>query len=81
LAQGIAHLSRQQSRNHQLNEVMEKFAIKKLNEFDVVILAHSHIPVFRIYSGDKYYINTGDWVNNFSYVKLENGKVSLNYYK
>ncbi len=81
LAQGIAHLSRQQPRNENLSVMLEKFAMKKLAEFDIVILAHSHIPVFKKYSDEKYYINTGDWVENFSYAKLIDGKISLNYYK
>ncbi len=81
LAQGIAHLSRQQPRSQQLNNMLERYAQEKLKNFDVVILAHSHIPIIKKYSDNKYYINTGDWVNNFSYVKLENGEISLNYYK
>ncbi|MEO0129605.1 MAG: UDP-2,3-diacylglucosamine diphosphatase [candidate division WOR-3 bacterium] len=81
LAQGIAHLSRQQPRSESLSAMLEKFAIKKLNDFDIVILAHSHIPVFKNYPEGKYYINTGDWVDNFSYGKMDNGKISLNFYK
>lgn len=81
LAQGIAHLSRQQPRNENLSVMFEKFAMKKLAEFDIVILAHSHIPAFKNYSDEKYYINTGDWVEHFSYAKLIDGKISLNYYK
>ncbi len=81
LAQGIAHLSRQQPRSESLSLMLERFAINKLKKFDIVILAHSHIPVFKSYSEDKYYINTGDWVDNFSYAKMIDGKISLNYYK
>ncbi len=81
LAQGVAHLSRQQPRNQHLSLVLEKFACDKLKEYDIVILAHSHIPLFRIYPENKYYINTGDWVDNFSYVKIKDGEVSLNYYR
>jgi len=81
LAQGIAHLSRQQPRSQHLSIILERFALKKLSEFDIVILAHSHIPVFKKFPENKYYINTGDWVDNFSYAKLVNGKISLDYYK
>ncbi|MCX7994566.1 MAG: UDP-2,3-diacylglucosamine diphosphatase [candidate division WOR-3 bacterium] len=81
LAQGVAHLSRQQPRNLNLSIMLERFALEKLNEFDIVILAHSHIPVFKNLKNGKYYINTGDWVDNFSYVKLKDGIVSLNYYR
>ncbi len=81
LAQGVAHLSRQQPRSQQLSKILEDYAQEKLKDFDIVILAHSHIPVFKSYSDSKYYLNTGDWVDNFSYVKLEDGTISLNYYK
>lgn len=81
LAQVIAHLSRQQPRSQQLNNILERYALTKLKNFDIVILAHSHIPMIKKYMDNKYYINTGDWVNNFSYVKLINGNISLNYYK
>ncbi|MGQ9816548.1 MAG: UDP-2,3-diacylglucosamine diphosphatase [bacterium] len=81
LAQGIAHLSREQPRSLHLSTVLEKYAVKKLQDYDIVILAHSHIPLYREFPNGKYYLNTGDWVDNFSYVKLENGRVSLNYYK
>jgi|UniRef100_A0A7V3RFW8 UDP-2,3-diacylglucosamine hydrolase len=81
LAQGIAHLSREQPRSLRLNTLFENFALHKLKDYDIVILAHSHIPVFKCYPGGKYYINTGDWVDNFSYAKLEKGIISLNYYK
>ncbi|MEO0162446.1 MAG: UDP-2,3-diacylglucosamine diphosphatase [candidate division WOR-3 bacterium] len=81
LAQGIAHLSRQQPRSQNLNLMLERFAREKLKEFDIVILAHSHIPVFKNFGNGKFYINTGDWVDNFSYVKLKDGAISLNYYR
>jgi len=81
LAQGIAHLSRQQPRSQHLSNMLEKYANEKLKNFDIVILAHSHIPVIKNYPDNKYYINTGDWVDNFSYVKLVNGAISLNYYQ
>ncbi|MEO0185690.1 MAG: UDP-2,3-diacylglucosamine diphosphatase [candidate division WOR-3 bacterium] len=81
LAQGIAHLSRQQPRSQHLSRMLEKYAQEKLKDFDIVILAHSHIPLFKNYQDNKYYINTGDWVDNFSYVTLMNGVISLNYYQ
>ncbi len=81
LAQGIAHVSRQQPRSQHLSKMLEKYAREKFENFDIVILAHSHIPLFKDYHNKKYYINTGDWVDNFTYVKLENGNVSLNYYQ
>lgn len=80
LAQGIAFFSRKQRRSSKLVHMLETFAIKKLHDFDIVILAHSHIPMIKKYDKNKYYINTGDWVDNFSYVIMEEDKISLNYY-
>jgi len=81
LAQGIAYLSRKQRRSPRLAQSLEHYARRKLREVDVVILGHSHIPVFKKFQNGKYYINTGDWVDNFSYATIKKGKVSLHYYK
>lgn len=81
LAQGIAYLSRKQRRSPNLANMLENYAQSKLNEVDVVVLAHSHIPVFKKYPNNKYYINTGDWIEHFSYGVIDKGKVSLQYYK
>jgi len=82
LAQGIAYLSRKQRRSpHRASILLERFAEQKLKEVDVVILAHSHVPRFREYNHHKYYINTGNWVQDFSYGLVHNGRVALEYYK
>lgn len=81
LAQGIAYLSRKQRRSPNLISMLENYALKKLNEVDIVMLAHSHIPVFKKFVDNKYYINTGDWIDHFSYAVIDNGEVALNYYR
>lgn len=81
LAQGIAYLSRKQRPNVNLTHSLENYACKKLAEVDVVMLGHSHMPVFKEFENVKYYINTGDWVKNFSYATIDKGRVSLHYYK
>lgn len=80
LAQGIAYLSRKQRRSPKLIQNLENYALRKLQEVDIVMLAHSHMPVFKKFANNKYYINTGDWLDHFSYAVINNGKVSLNYY-
>ena len=49
----------------------ESFAIKKIKEgYDIVILGHIHKPtLFKIESG--YYLNTGNWIDNYSYGVIE----------
>ncbi|MBN2619959.1 UDP-2,3-diacylglucosamine diphosphatase [candidate division WOR-3 bacterium] len=82
LAQGIAYLSRKQRRNpHHASMLLERFAEHKLKEVDLVVLAHSHVPVFRAYDDHKCYVNTGNWVTDFTYGVIDNGRVALEYYK
>ena len=81
LAQGVAYLSRKQHHNPHLLRMLEQYAQSKLQEADIVILAHSHIPVFRKFLRNKYYVNIGDWVEHFSYGVINKGTVSLHYYK
>lgn len=81
LAQGIAYLSRKQRPNIHLTNSLEKYACEKLEEVDIVILGHSHVPVFKQYPGCKYYINTGDWVDNFSYALIDKNTIALHHYK
>jgi len=81
LAQGIAYLSRKQRRSTQLARMMELYAQRKLRDVDIVILAHSHVPTLKEYPDGKFYVNTGDWVANYSYAVLDRGRIRLEYYK
>jgi UDP-2,3-diacylglucosamine hydrolase len=81
LAQGIAYLSRKQRRSPNLINLLENYACAKLNDVDVVMLAHSHVPVFKKFPDNKYYINTGDWLEHFSYGEINHGTVALRYYR
>jgi len=47
--------------------------------FDGVVFGHTHRP--QEYRKDgRVYINTGDWMNHFTYGKLEKGRLSLEYW-
>lgn len=81
LAQGISYLSRKQHSNPELVNLLEHYAQSKLEEVDIVILAHSHIPVLKEFRNNKYYINTGDWVKNFSYAVIDGSTISLRFYR
>ena len=54
-----------------------EFAVGKLREgFDVVILAHSHLPrssSFDIDGRKAHYFNVGDWINHFSFLRYRRG--------
>lgn len=82
LAQKIAHLSRKQHPSARLESMLEDYALGRLREgVDIVILGHSHTPVFRQLPDDKYYINAGDWVNHYSYVTIDRRGPALRYYR
>lgn len=57
----------------------EVYAQRKLNEgYDAVIIGHLHIPVFMKFERG-IYINTGDFIDHFSYAKLDGGNLTLEY--
>jgi UDP-2,3-diacylglucosamine hydrolase len=72
------------SRGHTQKRPKEEFlheyrdyAHNKLKEgFDVVIMAHTHVPEEIEYE-EGLYLNTGDWIENFTYVEYSDGKFSL----
>jgi UDP-2,3-diacylglucosamine hydrolase len=81
LAQYIARFSRKQNPSKKLDDMLDNYASRMLGEVDIVMLAHSHNPVFRKVARNKYYINTGDWVKHFSYATIDKGRVALRYYE
>ena len=81
LAQGIAYLSRRQRRSPQAIALLERYAREQLRESDIVVLAHSHVPVLKHFGNGKYYVNTGDWLEHFSYATLDKDGVRLQYYR
>ena len=57
--------------------VLEEFALAKLDtdgELELVVLGHTHVPMVREVSPDRWYVNSGDWVYHKSYVSLEEGQ-------
>lgn len=55
----------------------EDYARRKLDEgYDAVIIGHTHEPVYREFDTGTY-INTGDFIDHFSYGKLSDGKLRL----
>jgi UDP-2,3-diacylglucosamine hydrolase len=81
LAQGIAYLSRRQRRSPQAVTLLEGYARDQLQEYDVVVLAHSHVPVLKHFGNDKHYVNTGDWLEHYSYATMDAGGIDLLYYR
>ena len=55
---------------------LDEIARKKLKDFDLVVLGHSHSPKF-VKTEDGIYVNLGDWISNYTYLKMINGKIEL----
>lgn len=53
------------------------------HQYDYVICGHIHQPSDRIITTDKgsvHYLNSGDWIENLSWLELEKGQWTLNFY-
>ena len=84
IGKSMSRSSRKQQPTNEVSNKREqgliKFAKKKLNETDLIILGHSHIPKIERYENG-IYANAGDWINNSSYLTMTNGKIELHNYK
>jgi UDP-2,3-diacylglucosamine hydrolase len=80
LAKYVSGSSREYTsrRDHSFAPDYEQYAQRKLSEgFNVVAIGHLHIPVEKQLE-EGTYINTGDFIHHFTYVKIDNGRASLN---
>lgn len=61
-----------------IERIFQQFALKKFREgFDVVILAHNHLPQscsFEIDGKQTNYFNVGDWIDHFSFLRYQPGR-------
>lgn len=56
------------------------FATSNFSKYDIIVMGHSHSPIIKKYK-NKFYINSGDWINHNSYVEIINGVPELKYWK
>ncbi|MFH1687983.1 MAG: UDP-2,3-diacylglucosamine diphosphatase [bacterium] len=57
----------------------DQYAQAKLKAgYDIVAIGHLHIPTLKGF-GDGLYVNTGDFINHFSYARLSGGQMTLEY--
>ena len=64
-------------RQEERSAALEEWARAKLDterELELVVLGHTHLPMVREVSPDRWYVNSGDWVCHKSYVTLEQGR-------
>jgi len=60
------------------------YAERKLesHHYDYFIFGHRHLPIDHTLSNNtSRYINTGDWVEYYTYARMENGQISLEKYE
>ena len=61
-------------------EVLEAWAVEKLRaekDLNLVLLGHTHIPRLVPVDGDRFYVNSGDWLGHSTYVVLSPGQPPL----
>jgi UDP-2,3-diacylglucosamine hydrolase len=78
LAKKVASMSRSYtSKKEKFLQDYVDFARGKIDEgYDAVIMGHTHYPMLQELSKG-IYLNVGDWIENFTYGKLKNGKFLL----
>ncbi len=73
------------SRNHRVfqDEDREYIAFSKARfeeGFDCVLMGHTHRPCV-CHEKDQIYVNTGDWIDHFSYAEFNGERLMLKYWK
>jgi UDP-2,3-diacylglucosamine hydrolase len=53
---------------------------QKLNPLDYYVFGHRHLPLELMIDEQAKYINTGDWLQYYTYAVLDNGKLELRTY-
>ena len=83
LAKKVSGSSREYTsrRDHTFARDYETYAREKLEAgYDVVAIGHLHIPVYEKWDTGTY-INTGDFISHFSYARMDNGVMTLEFLK
>lgn len=65
------------------NEFLVQYCkdVLKKNQIDYFVFGHRHLPLKIEVSPGTYYINTGEWLTNFSFASFDGTEMTLNYYK
>ncbi|KAA3637727.1 MAG: UDP-2,3-diacylglucosamine diphosphatase [Calditrichaeota bacterium] len=64
-------------RDHHFKQDYENYAEQKINNgYDFVAIGHLHLPVYKNFENGVY-INTGDFINHFSYAKIDGKNIEL----
>ncbi len=77
----VARRSRARGHDESLRTAMHEYARHRLADgHDVVMLGHVHYPELRKFP-EGVYLNTGDWLDSFSYGVIRDGTVALEFYR
>jgi len=80
LGRKMSRSSRNRPMSTELMQLKENgltnFAKKKLKDYDIVAMGHSHSPK-KLEMNGGVYLNSGDWIKNNSYILIEDGKAKL----
>lgn len=69
------------NRDHTFAPDYEQYAANRLSDgYDIVVIGHLHIPIHTELDRGTY-VNSGDFIKHFSYVKLDDSGVALEYLK
>ncbi|MEX2584140.1 MAG: UDP-2,3-diacylglucosamine diphosphatase [Gemmatimonadota bacterium] len=58
-------------------ELLERWAGEELErspDLDLVLAGHTHTPKIEEITPGRYYVNTGDWINHYTYLVLNRGE-------
>ena len=82
LGKTLSRSSRNRQDSPELQQKKEQgliaFAEKRLKEFDIVAMGHSHQPkLLKIQHG--WYVNSGDWIKHNSYCFINHDQIEIKY--
>jgi UDP-2,3-diacylglucosamine pyrophosphatase LpxH len=58
-------------------EAWSRARLEADSELAYVVCGHSHVAAVIRVAPNRYYLNAGDWLRNFSYIRLEDGEPEL----
>jgi UDP-2,3-diacylglucosamine hydrolase len=64
---------------HKKEKGLLNFAMTNFDKYDIIIMGHSHSPMIKNIN-NKFYINSGDWLNHNSYIQIMDGTPELKYW-
>lgn len=85
IAGGVSQTTRRRNHTNHLEDMAKRLADAARSrcfakENDIFIMGHVHYPLHRIDNGREFMI-VGDWIKDFTYARIKDGKLSLEKFK